>query len=448
MHSMDSNDTLDRWLQTVSDDEAVRALTHALAVVKVRAELRHQQLTQQVAAAVAMVAPVEASSLTPMRESTDHTLAASLTSQLQPEAHLAQSRIAVPVQEPAVEVEGSSARAKNEVPSVVVASEDELANANTMTVAMPEVVQAPVPAIENDKSVADTFNRATAKTLVFDRETLEKSAHLPVDQVMSGKTMQFGTLTPVPSAEPSTLKTGPIDVVPTKTLLFSSMSEPVPAASVPAAPVAPRRHSVEEQLLVPQSNKLLLGAVIAAGALLLVGLGALVAAVLSEPEAVVVAAPVAPPVEVAEPAAPKAVAAKVLVDEAVVAPTPTAPPPTAQTPTAMSPEQTDEAIARARMAAEAAIADAKRQAAAEEAARLPKLRVEPVVEPKKVTRVAEPLRPSVAPAPIVAASPSKAPPAAAPAVVAAPAPAPAPKKSAAPPPAARKSSADPLDSRR
>ncbi len=41
---MDTNDhVLDQWLQSVSDDEAVRALTHALAVVKVRAELRAQQ---------------------------------------------------------------------------------------------------------------------------------------------------------------------------------------------------------------------------------------------------------------------------------------------------------------------------------------------------------------------------------------------------------------------
>jgi len=109
------------------------------------------------------------------------------------------------------------------------------------------------------------------------------------------------------------------------------------------------------------------------------------------------------------------------------------------TPTAMSPEQTDEAIARAR-------------AAAEEAARTPKLPTEPVLEAKKVTRVAEPLKPALAPAPIVAASPSRAPapaPAAAAPVVA---PASAPKKASAPtapPPAARKSgSSDPLDSRR
>lgn len=432
MHSMDSNDTLDRWLQTVSDEEAIRALTHALAVVKVRAELRQQQHVSTVPAAAppaTIEAPVDAAS---MRKPS---LEQSLSVQLQPEPVADQSRIAVPVAEAAVEV----VTAQVPVPSVVV---DELQNTKTLVSALTEATEPPVAAVETDSSVASTFNRATAKTLVFDRATLGGEAKAetaqpevapvsePVAMASPGKTMQFGAITPAVENAWAAAKT---------------LSSPAPNA------LMPRRDSIEESLLVPQRNKLAVIAMLAVGALLVVGLGALVAAVLTSSEPTVVVAP-------RDDETAKTAAAE------VVAPV-LAAPVAAQ----MTAQQSEEAVQRARAAAQSA-AEAKRVAAEEGAERMAAatattLAPAPMVEAKKVARtVAEPIsaeKPAivavspkaVAPAPVLAAPKSVAAPApvlAAPRVVtapasvapkhAAPAPAPAPKRGS--------QSSDPLDSRR
>ena len=446
MHSMDSNDTLDRWLQTVSDEEAIRALTHALAVVKVRAELRQQQHVSTPSPVPAAPPPATIESPVDAASMRKPSLEQALSVQLQPEPAADQSRIAVPVAEAAVEV----VTAQVPVPTVVV---DDLQNTKTLVSALTEATQPPVVAVETDSSVASTFNRATAKTLVFDRSTMssdeikpeaaaqpEASEPVAIDQASMGKTMQFGVITPVPAAVETSASVA-------KTLLFTA-----PAAQTTA--MMPRRDSIEESLLVPQRNKLAVIAMLAAGALLLVGLGALVAAVLSPSEPVVVVAP-----KEDEPV--KAAAAE------GVTPVPVAAQMTAQ--------QSQEAVQRARAAAESA-AEAKRVAAEEDAERMaaakaPTLAPAPVVEAKKVARtVAEPISaekpamvavspkavvPAPAPAPVVAPKSVAAPApvmAASAKTVVAPAPM-APKHAApapvvAPAPRRGSQSADPLDSRR
>ncbi len=442
---MDSTDlTLDRWLQTVSDEEAIRALTHALAVVKVRAELR--------LASAPMPTPMPAPAPVLATSMGKPSLEQALSVQLQPGVPAAQSRIVMPVAEASVEV----ATAHAALPSVVI---DELQNTKPLASALTEATQSPVVAVETHSSVASTFNRATAKTLVPGERPLGE----PLDPSTMGRTMQFGTITPVPTAmlsEPAALEPASMG----KTMQFGTVS---PVFAETAASTAktvvegppssqalmPRRDSLDEALLVPQRNKLAVAAMLAAGALLLVGLVALVAAVLSPSEPVAVVAPKededAPRAAVV--AAPKAVEA------------------------AMTAQQTEEAIARARAAVESA-AETKRVAAEEEtekvvAAKPPAPGLEPVAEAKKPARtVTEPISGERAPAPIVAVSPRATVPAPAPAPmgapksVAAPAPvaakttvAPAPvmatQKHAvtapAPAPAPRRSqSADPLDSRR
>ena len=441
MHGIDSNDlTLDRWLQTVSDEEAIRALTHALAVVKVRAELRQQHVSAPCSAPgeaspATIEAPVDAAA---MRKPS---LEQALSVQLQPEP-TDQSRIAVPVAEAAVEV----VTVQVPLPSVVV---DELQNTKPLVAALTDATQAPVVAVETDSSVASTFNRATAKTLVFDRSAVEAKnqsgapalAAVPapgvtepvvVDHDSMGKTMQFGMVTPAPAAIENSSSAA-------KTLLISASNTQTPA-------MMPRRDSLEESLLVPQRNKLAVIAMLAAGAMLLVGLGALVAAVLSPSEPVAVVAPKEDDV------APSAAAE--------VAPV-------------VAAQQTDEAVQRARAAA-AIAAETKRVDDEEEAARMAAVKtptLAPVVEAKKMARtVAEPIsgeKPAMVAVSPKAMAPAPAPvPVGAPKSVAAPAPVAVPKTVAAPPsppsmvtpkhtvsapaPAPKRGSqsADPLDSRR